>query len=152
MPGEKNGLCYLSDIVNEVGEILSFQQLKQTYQICGSYLDYAGLIKSLPQKWKSLQRKKRAEYPVIHPQVQVVLGQEKGAKYLYNVILQNKTGNFENTWELGWEVKYGEINWPEVYTTIYKKSSVYYHVLDNYINGRYQQAVACDGKTGFSSV
>ena len=112
-----------------MGDILTFQQAKQTYQLCGSYLDYVGLIGSLSREWKSLPKKVRAEYPVIHPQVQFVLSKENGAKYLYNVILQNKTKNFGNSWELGWEIKYGEINWPEVYRAIYQKSSVYYHVL-----------------------
>ena len=71
---------------------MSFQRAKQTYQISGSYLDYVGLIRSLPQEWKTLTRKIRAEYPIIHPQVQVVLNQEKGVKY-YNIILQSKTRN-----------------------------------------------------------
>ena len=126
---KRKGLCYLSDVVNEMGDILTFQQTKQTYQLCGSYLDYVGLIGSLSREWKFLPKKVRAEYPVIHPQVQVVLSKENGAKYLYNVILQNKTKNLSNSWELEWEIKYGEINWPEVYRAIHQKSSVYYHVL-----------------------
>ena len=125
----RKGLCYLSDIVDDEGQILSFQNVKQIYQIGGSYLDYTGLVRSLPREWKSVPRKVRADYPIIHPQVEFVLSKEKGAKYLYDVILHMKTKSFGNTWEICWERKYGPINWSEIYWSIYKKSSVYYHML-----------------------
>ena len=87
----RKGLYYISDIIDEHGQIMSFEQAKQIYEIRGSYLDYIGLVRSLPVKWMSLPRKTRAEYPIIHPQVEFVLSKEKGAKYLYDIILQNHT-------------------------------------------------------------
>ena len=125
----RKGLCYISDIIDVEGQILTFQQLKQIFEIRGSYLDYLGLIRSLPHDWKSMTGKCRAMYHIIHPQVELMLSKEKGAKYLYDIILKEKTKTLKNSWEQCWENRYGEINWVEVYKSIYQKSSVYYHIL-----------------------
>ena len=91
----RKGLCYISDIIDVEGQILTFQQLKQSFEIRGSYLDYLGLIRSLPHDWKSMTGKCRAMYPIIHPQVELMLSKEKGAKYLYDIILKEKNQNIE---------------------------------------------------------
>ena len=80
---QERGVRYLSDIIAEDGHLLSFQQIKEMYQLRGSYLDYTGIIRSLPSEWKALPRKIRSSYPIIHPQVEYVLSKEKGAKYLH---------------------------------------------------------------------
>ena len=125
----EKGLRYISDILYDEGKILTSQQVKQIYHIGGSYLDYMGLINSLPREWKSIPMKNRAEYPTIHPQVAFVMSKEKGAKYLYNVLLRKKIEGVKNTWESGWEIRYGEINWVEIYQSMYHNSSVYHHIL-----------------------
>ena len=127
---KRRGLRYISDIIDESGQIQSFQQIKQKYLMAGSYLDYMGLIASLPYEWKSLQKKNRAEYPIIHPQVQLVLSKKRGAKYLYSIILHEKIKTVKNSWEREWETKYGNINWQETYRSIYEKSSVQGHILN----------------------
>ena len=121
---------YISDIIDDRGEIISFQDAKQVLGITGSFLDYVGLIRSLPDSLRSATKKARAEYPIIHPQVEIVLRKEKGAKYLYDIMLSKKTKSLKNTWEKMWETLYEDINWPEVYRSIYKDTSVYYHVLN----------------------
>ena len=86
----KKGMKYISDIIDVRGEIISFQEAKQMFGITGSFLDYVGLIRSLPDSLRSATKKVRAEYPIIHPQVEVVLRKEKGAKYLYDIMLSKK--------------------------------------------------------------
>ena len=81
---------YISDIIDTNGEIISFQKAKQMFNISGSFHDYMGLIRSLPDSFKSASNKVRAEYPVIHPQVEIVLQKEKGAKYLYDIMMVKK--------------------------------------------------------------
>ena len=125
----KRGMRYISDIIDTCGKIISFEKAKQVYNINGSFLDYMGLIRSLPDSLKSASNKVRAEYPVIHPQLEIVLQKEKGAKYLYDIMLVKKTRSLKNPWERTWEQQYGEINWDETYRTIFNKTSVYYHVL-----------------------
>ena len=48
---------------------------------------------------------------------------------MYNIILHSKPKTFGNTWEICWEIKFGNINWPEIYQNIYQKMSVYHHNL-----------------------
>lgn len=126
----KKGLRYISDLINDEGQFLSFQQLKFLFQVSGSYLDYIGIMSSLPYEWKTLSRKTRAAFPVIHPQIEIILSKERGAKHLYDVLLGSKIKQAKNTWERGWELKYGDINWAETYGTIYQKYAVYYHILN----------------------
>ena len=126
----KRGLRYLNDIVDDGGQIITFQQAKQQYMLRGSYLDYIGLIGSLSREWKALPRRTKVEYPIIHPQVQLVLSREKGAKYLYNIMLEKKIESVSNSWEARWESKFGGINWLEIYGTIYQNFPVYYHILN----------------------
>ena len=128
----RRGIRYLSDVLDDDGNMLSFEQFKKVYQIKGSYLDYIGLIRSLPDEWKSLTGKTRATYPIIHPQLEFVLSRENGAKYMYDIILSKTIKSVKNNWKRGWELEYGEINWTERYGTMYQKSSVYYHIW-NYI-------------------
>ena len=77
------------------GRILTFEQFKQIYGINGSYSDCMGLIRSLPKEWLSSPDKRRAEYPVTHPQIELVLSRERGANHLYRLILANKTNAVE---------------------------------------------------------
>ena len=125
----RRGMRYISDIMDTSGEIISFQKAKQIYNISGCFLDYMGLIRSLPNSLKSSLTKVRAEYPIMHPQIERVLQKEKGAKYLYDIMLAKKTKSLKNPWERVWELQYGEINWEETYRSIFNKMSVYYHVL-----------------------
>ena len=125
----RNGMQYISDVVDTHGQIISFEHAKESYIISGSFLDYIGLINSLPRWWISLPSKKKAEYPVIHPQVECLLSKEKGVKYLYVRILQGRATNIKNSWEQRWEEQYGQIKWKDVYESIFMKLSVNYHVL-----------------------
>ena len=92
----KKGMKYISDIIDDRGEIISFQEAKQMFGITGSFLDYVGLIRSLPDSLRSATKKARAEYPIIHPQVEIVLRKENVAKYLYDIMLSKKI--IKNTW------------------------------------------------------
>ena len=125
----RSGMRYISDVIDTQGQIISFEYAKESFNISGSFLDYIGLINSLPRRWISLPNKKRAEYPVIHPQVECLLSKEKGAKYLYVRILQDRAKNMKNSWEQRWEEQYGQIKWKDVYESILMKLSVNYHVL-----------------------
>ena len=123
------GLRYISDLLNVQGQVQSFEQIKTVFGIPGSYLDYMGLIKSIPSEWRTKTFKNKAEYPIIHPQVEVMICKQRGAKYLNNILLQKKLEKVKNSWENSWETKFGQINWPKIYDTICKSSSVYYHML-----------------------
>ena len=48
----KKGFRYINDLVNEQGQIQSFEQIKTQFVIPGSYLDYMGLMQSIPSEWR----------------------------------------------------------------------------------------------------
>ena len=116
------------------GCILTFEQFKQIYGINGLFRLH-GYIRSLPKKWLSSPDKRRAEYPVIHQQIELVLSKERGANHLYRLILANKTKAVKNSWEQRWVSQFGEINWTEIYTSKYHNKSVYYHILTRAMMG-----------------
>ena len=52
----QRGIQFPSDIVDENGDILAFENLKQKFRLeeRTNFLDYFSLIKSLPSKWKEI--------------------------------------------------------------------------------------------------
>ena len=104
-----------------------------------------GLVRSLPSRFISLPNKKIAKYQVIHPQVELALSKERGATYLYNLILAKKTESVKNVWECKWDDLFGEINWEETFKSICNNTSVYFHILSykiiRYANCDYGQKV-----------
>ena len=52
----QRGIQFLSDIVDENGDILAFENFKQKFRLeeHTNFLDYFSLIKSLPSKWKEI--------------------------------------------------------------------------------------------------
>ena len=126
---KESGMVYINDLLNESGEILSFEEAKKTFRFKGTMLDYLGLLQSLPREWKSRQRKTREMNPLIHPNVQNIISHKQGNKHIYNVLLRNKYENISNTWELSWEREIGRVEWEKVYAANKIIISVQYQAL-----------------------
>ena len=43
----------IKDHLNAHDNFLSFQELKDTFHICGTFLDYGGLLAAIPKDWKN---------------------------------------------------------------------------------------------------
>ena len=87
-------------------------------------LDYQGLVQSIPNEWKNKQNKLKEPNPIIHPNIQNIITDKQGNKYIYNTIMNNKYKDVNNTWESGWERELGQIDWVEVYKSNRKLISV----------------------------
>ena len=48
------GLRNVMDLIDENGLIYEFQELKQMYDIPGTYLDYIRLINKIPRRWRDM--------------------------------------------------------------------------------------------------
>ena len=48
----------------------NLEEIKTVFGMPGSYLDYMGLMSSIPSEWRIKTVKPRAEYPIFHPQVE----------------------------------------------------------------------------------
>ena len=47
------GILRIKDILNAHDNFLSFQELKDTFHIRGTFLDYGGLLAAIPKDWKN---------------------------------------------------------------------------------------------------
>ena len=65
---KRNGLHNINDLLTESGGFLSYNALKESFGISATYLDYLGLIRSLPKTFTAEFRSKQPE-PIIHPYV-----------------------------------------------------------------------------------
>ena len=84
---EKRGVRILDDLLNSDGELLSYIQFKTKFRVQATYLDYLGLMKSLPKNWRTQPNKNKQQRPVIHPYVSFVLQEKRGAKRFYNKLV-----------------------------------------------------------------
>ena len=50
----KKGVRYISDLLNEYGNIYLFEDFKNRYGIRGTFLDYQSLLRKVPNYWKGL--------------------------------------------------------------------------------------------------
>jgi len=120
------GLLYFNDLRTPSGQIMTFAEAKHVYNLPGTFLDYAGLLNSLPRAY--LMSKDKIEAPIISDQIRYLLGAEKGTKHIYNRLTQCK--NTSKHWESKWIEQYGEIDWPETYQAVrFATSCSYYRSL-----------------------
>ena len=76
-----------------------------------------------------MQHKVREANPIIHPNIQNIIRQKHGNKYMYNILLRSKYRDAINLWESGWEQELGQIDWVDVYKINKKLISVKYQTL-----------------------
>ena len=122
----KKGLLYFNDLRTPSGEMMSFAEAKQVYNLPGTFLDYAGLLNSLSRAY--VEKNERIEAPIIADQIKHLLSRKKGTKHIYDRLMQRRT--IVKHWEDKWCEQYGEINWLEVYQAVrIASSSPYYGAL-----------------------
>ena len=117
---KSKGLCIIDDLVQPSGEIMSYEHFKAQFKIKATYLDYLGLVRSLPRRWRAETTKKKEQRPVMHPYVAFFLQARQGAKPFYDKIIGLKHKDSENAWERRWENQVGNVNWREIYTSAYR--------------------------------
>ena len=116
-------LCIIDDLIDSSGEILNFERFKAKFQINTTYLDYIGLVRSLPRNWRILSRKAKCQRPVIHPFIALVLRKRRGAKIFYDKLIGSKYNGNVNKWEIYWREQFDEIDWIDTYTSMYRTTS-----------------------------
>ena len=47
------GILRIKDILNAHDNFLSFKEIKDTFDACGTFLDYVGLLAAIPKDWKN---------------------------------------------------------------------------------------------------
>ena len=127
---KNKGVNILNDLLHPSGELLTFAQFKTKFRVKATYLDYLGLVESLPRNWRVQLNKEQHQRPVIHPYLSCILQNRRGAKLFYDMIVKFKYRNNVNTWEAYWEVQFGNVDWHGIYTSLYKATlSVRLHMV-----------------------
>ena len=98
------GLLHFHDLRTPSGDIMTFAEAKHVYNLPGTFMDYAGLLNSLPRAY--VRSKDKIEAPIIGDQMRYLLGAKKGTKHIYNRLMQCK--NTIKHWENKWTEQYGK--------------------------------------------
>ena len=86
----EKGLQYLNDLINpETGQTYNFGQFKRVFGVQCTYLDYMGMIQSLPREWRILNKTKEMG-PLVHPQIAFLIKERRGARMFYDQMLVKK--------------------------------------------------------------
>lgn len=84
----RKGVCHIRDLFNERGELLTFVQFKEKFQVRGTILDYEMLLHCIPKKW--LEVTSRGSYymktPRIERSLKLVLSCGKGTRRLCDIL------------------------------------------------------------------
>ena len=111
----RKGLRHINDLLGGNGQLMTFEEIKETYQIQGMHLDYCGLIRSLPTEWNRWPQKARINGPIMHPNIRSITRKRYGNKHIYNILLNGKHKDEGNSWESAWELEFGEMEWSTWY-------------------------------------
>ena len=82
------GIRSINDIVDHNGNILSFENLKITYGIAGTFIEYSALINSIPRNWKNYLTDNiivKNSYPQQPVWIAYLLKFKKGCSHIYKV-------------------------------------------------------------------
>ena len=109
---DARGLRFIGDLYNtDNGAIYSKQELETVYGIQLTFLCYAALVRSLPQRLQRQVDKTHIMKPNIPYKIELVLNRKKFSKYAYNVFVE-KTADKNNAsnerLQAKWEADVGE--------------------------------------------
>ena len=87
------GIRNVMDLIDENGLIYEFQELKQRYDIPGTYLDYIRLINKIPKRWRDVIKEDSRKNASLRYNVQVncyvfyLLRKRRGCRDIYMIKL-----------------------------------------------------------------
>ena len=91
-----------------------YLEAKEKYKLKGTFLDYEGLLSSLPREY--ITSKEIIETPFIADQISHLFKDKSGARNIYNRLIVSR--HVVKHWESKWTSCYGEIDWPEIYKAV----------------------------------
>ena len=100
----EKGIKFVSDIIDDEGNLYNFEALKAKYNLRGTILDFRAFIRRLQELWKNLINDNRitcmlTKFDVrCNVYLQVLLRDKKGCRRLYDVMVPTKLMQ-SNKWE-----------------------------------------------------
>ena len=88
----KQGILNVNDLYDAEGRLYTLEELKQIFNISGTFIEYNALIKAIPKRWKEIIHQKLCEkliYPSQPKWIAKLLECKKGCRSVYNVLQNN---------------------------------------------------------------
>lgn len=99
------GIRQISDLIDEQGNIYSFDVLKDIFNLRGTFLDFQLLIRKIPNEWKTLLNDNKIvcvlnRYNVnCNVYVQQLIKEKKGCRRFYDIMIAAYVCTPNNKWE-----------------------------------------------------
>lgn len=100
----KKGVRYISDLLDEHGNIQSFEDLRIRFGLRGTFLNYQSLLRKIPNYWRGLLNENKPfsilnRYNVkCNTYVQEILKDKKGSRRFYDIMSHASRIETENKW------------------------------------------------------
>ena len=114
----EKGVRTLNDLLKADGMLMKLDEIKETYKINATYLDYESLLRSVPIEWKESREKRKLEEPLLNSAIAWIISKQAGAGHIARILTEAKTTQQVNIWEKAWDIRLQEINWNNVYTCL----------------------------------
>ena len=90
----RSGVTHFNDLRKPSGKLMSYLEAKEKYKLKGTFLDYEGLLSSLPREY--ITSKEIIETPFIADQISHLFKDKSGARNIYNRLTRAPLGYFYN--------------------------------------------------------
>ena len=114
----ERGVRTLNDLLKFDGTLLTHEEMKQMYNVQGTFLDFNALINSLPVEWRKTNGKRKLIEPIMDPVISYIISKDTGISHLSKVLLEGKSKHIANIWEGAWESRQIETNWENTYSRL----------------------------------
>ena len=90
------GIRNVIDLLNAEGQFYHFNELKDTYDIHGTFLDYQSILRKLPAFWKnkinqnSVKCKNLRQNVAQNCYIKILCKDKKGSRTIYDILIGNK--------------------------------------------------------------
>ena len=117
----QKGVRYVNDILTNTGQLLGFNEFKETYPIAINFVDFYGMMHSIPREWLKGHKSKLNESEMNQRLLQNLLQQKQVSKWAYKKM--RSLANYSRGHELKWaEILEKEIDkseWTKYYQNNY---------------------------------
>lgn len=125
----RKGIVRVNDILDEQGNLLTFENLRSRYNIRGNRLDYLLLLQSIKPAVRQEFQRGALPTPIIHPIISFALSKPKGTGHWYQLLLSSEE-QVTKLWENYWNERLTQQSWPKNYCAVSRFSkSTYYAAL-----------------------
>ena len=117
----KQGITYINDLLSANGDRLGYQEFITRYKVKLNFVDFYGLVHSIPKKWLNSITSRLEKEKVFQPLIQTLCAQKYVTKWAYQKRVKPLfCRGHEEKWELLLADSCTAIEWETVYSNNFK--------------------------------